>query len=242
MSTHYLHKFASLADLNQVSPFRSNALPFAAVGNVIYPGKSGASTPAHINFEFATQNLSKTVRLNSQTDSATVSGDMIGFQSKPRSGASGTQTVYGSQVSAQVSNGIAVANVVGGVHDVYLRGTSAGSISGRVSALDLELVTDDAGTRDITGSVAALRIRKAFSAGTVSGIQSAIRVEKPEAQTNSENYDGLLDLTGKGGDMWSDDPATELNLPGGTVKGYIKVIVNGAARYIALYEKGNLAD
>ena len=208
--------------------------------------KNGIKAAAGRNLDLrAATLLTKPVRINSFTDSTTASGDLIGFQSKPRTGIAGTQTVYGCQISAQISNGIALTgsgSIVGGHIDVYVRGTSAGTIAGDVRGLQIELMTDDAGTRDITGYVTALRIRKVFSAGTVTGKQSAIRVEKPEAQTNSENYDGLFDLTSKGSDMWSDDPTTELNLPGGTVKGYIKVIVNDNARYIALYEKGNLAD
>lgn len=245
MATKYIHEFSSLANMNLVTRDRPNTVAIAAVNGVIYNGKSSASTPAVQNFEFRTQDLSKTIRLNSQTDSATASGDLIGFQSKPRTGVAGTQSVYGCQISAQISDGIALTgsgSIIGGHVDVYVRGTSAGTIAGDVRGMQIELTTDDAGTRDITGYVTGLRIRKAFSAGTVTGKQSAIRIEKPEVQTGSENYDGAFELTGAGGDMWNDDPATELNLPGGTVKGYIKVIVNDAARYIALYEKGNLAD
>jgi hypothetical protein len=52
----------------------------------------------------------------------------------------------------------------------------------------------------------------------------------------------VLELTGTVPLVWNSDPSTELDLPGGTVKGYIAVLVNGAKRYIALYEQGNLAD
>ena len=244
MATRYVNEFSSLANFNIASPDKPNSFAVGAVSGVLYNGKTG-STPAIANWEFRTQDLSKTIRLNSQTDSTTASGDLIGFQSKPRTGVAGTQSVFGCQISAQISNGIALTSsgsIIGGHFDVYVRGTSAGTIAGDVRGLQIELTTDDAGTRDITGYVTGLRIRKAFSAGTVTGKQSAIRIEKPEVQTGSENYDGAFEFTGAGSDMWSDDPATELNNPGGTVKGYIKVIVNNAARYIALYEKGNLAD
>jgi len=102
-------------------------------------------------------------------------------------------------------------------------------------------VTDDAGVRAISGNVSALRIRAAFSAA-VTGEFSPFRIEKAENQTGSKNWDELFDLTGQSPDCWNDDPTTELNNPGGTVKGYVKVRVNAADRYIALYEKGNLAD
>src|SRR3990167_8931646 len=146
MATHFIHEYPSLALLNAASPERPSTLAFAAVGNVIYNGKTAAATPAVQNFEFATQDLSKTIRLNSQTDSATASGDLIGFQSKPRTGVAGTQTVYGCQISAQISNAIALTSsgsIVGGHFDVYLRGTSAGTIAGDVRGLQIELTADE---------------------------------------------------------------------------------------------------
>lgn len=240
MATQYLHKYqgsttaVALANANMAARFKGNAHPIFAVGNVIYNGRDGATTPALQNFEFATQNLSKTIRLNSQTDSDTASGDLIGFQSKPRTGVAGTQSVIGCQISAQISNGIALSSsgsIIGGHFDVFLRGTSAGTIAGDVRGLQIELTTDDAGTRDITGYVTALRIRKAFSAGTVTGKQSAIRIEAPEAQTNSEIYDAVLDLTGTVSLAWHDtDTAT-----GDTEAGYFAVLVNGNKRYVQLF-------
>ena len=100
MATHFIHNFASLSDFNAASPRKPNAMAVGSVSNVLYNGKTAASTPAVDNFELRTQNLSKTIRLNSQTDSTTASGDLIGFQSKPRIGVTGTQTVYGCQISA----------------------------------------------------------------------------------------------------------------------------------------------
>lgn len=233
MATHYLHKFASLADFNQASPKLPNAHPIGVVGTAIYNGKTGTAGVVD-NFELRTQNLSKTIRLNSQTDTVTSSGDLIGFQSKPRTELAGTQSVYGCQVSAQVSNGIALSgsgSVIGGHFDVYIRGTSAGTIAGDVRGLQIELTTDDAGTRDISGYVTGLRIRMAFSAGTVTGIRSAIRVEKPETQTNSETYDALFDLTSTIPGVWNNAPSVEPS----TADGYIKIRINGVNRYIQLF-------
>ena len=182
--------------MNMATRDKPNSIAIGGVSGVFYNGLSNAATPAVQNWELRTQDLSKTIRLNSQTDSTTASGDLIGFQSKPRTGVAGTQTVYGCQIGSQISNGIAITgSIVGGHFDVYVRGTAAGTITGDVRGLQVELVTDDAGTRDITGHVTGIRIRKAFSAGTVSGVQSAIRVEKAEVQTGSEGYDGMLDLT-----------------------------------------------
>lgn len=237
MATHYIHNFTSLALANTATPRKPNALGIFSVSNVLYNGKTAASTPAIDNFEIRTQDLSKTIRLNSQTDSTNTSGDLIGFQSKPRTGVAGTQSVYGCQISAQISNGIALTSsgsIIGGHFDVYLRGTSAGTIAGDVRGLQIELTTDDAGTRDITGYVTGIRIRKVFSAGTVTGTQSAIRVEAPEAQTNSETYTGLLDLTSTVGTgattVWTDGAVSSA-----TNAGCIGIVVNGNKRYINLF-------
>ena len=237
MATHFIHEFASLNNFNVASPDKPSAFAIGSVSGVLYNGKSSASTPAVQNFEIRTQDLSKSIRLNSQTDTTTASGDLIGFQSKPRTGVAGTQSVYGCQISAQISNAIALTgsgSIIGGHFDVYVRGTAAGTIAGDVRGLQIELTTDDAGTRDITGYVTGLRIRKAFSAGTVTGVQSAIRVEAPEAQTNSETYTGLFDLTSTVGSgataVWTDGSVTSA-----TAAGVIGVYVNGNKRYINLF-------
>ena len=236
MATQYIQEFANLTDLNASAPKVPSAVPFAAVvvsgSQVLYPGKSITAT--QVNFEFRTQNLSKTIRLNSQTDIETTSGDLIGFQSKPRTGVAGTQNVYGCQISAQVSDGIALSSsgsVIGGQVDVFLRGTSAGTIAGDVRGLQIELTTDDAATRNITGYVTGLRIRMAFSAGTVTGLRTAFRVEQPEAQTGSETYDALLHLTGSIAGVW---------VATGTASnqaGVIKVIIGASTvKYLPLYD------
>lgn len=234
MATHYIHEYSSLNNFNMASRDKPNTMAIGGVSNVLYNGLSSASTPAVQNWEFRTQDLSKTIRLNSQTDSATASGDLIGFQSKPRTGVAGTQSVYGCQISAQISNAIALTSsgsIIGGHFDVYLRGTSAGAIAGDVRGLQIELTTDDAGVRDITGYVTGIRIRKVFSAGTVTGVQSAIRIEKPETQTGSESYDAVLDLTGTVGSCWHDTDSGS----GDTEAGYFAVYINGNKRYVVTY-------
>lgn len=240
MATKYLHTFraadgttaSALALANEVTRDLSNAHGIFAIGNVIYNGKSNAATPAVQNFAFATQNLSKTITLNSQTDSVTTSGDLIGFQSKPRAGVGGSQTVYGCQISAQISDAIATTgSIVGGHADVYLRGTSAGTIGGDVRGFQIELTTDDAGTRDITGNVSALRLRMAFSAGTISGTVTAIRIEKPEVQTGSEAYSSVFELTDTLAGVWSDTTTAT----GDTEAGYFAVRINGNLRYVQCF-------
>lgn len=205
-----------------------------------------ASTSDHLILRSgttATDLAGKTVRINSLTNIGTANS-LIGFQSKPAQGASTAQNVIGCEISPRVNDTFALTgsgSLIGAHVDAYLKGTT-GNIAGDVRGAQIELVTDDAGARTISGNVNALRVRAAFSATTITGKFIPFRVEKAESQTNSKNFDALFDLTGQSPDCWSDDPTTELDQPGGTVKGYIKVRVNAADRYIALYEKGNLAD
>ena len=121
----------------------------------------------------------KPVRLRSQTFTGTLSGSIIGFQAKPGAGANASASVIGCEVSPRISNTFTGTTIIGGHFDCYLKGTT-GDLSGDVRGVQIELVTDDAGTRTITGNVNGIRMRMAFS-GTVSSLISAIRVEKAES-------------------------------------------------------------
>lgn len=181
----------------------------------------------------STDLVGKTVRVNSITNTGTANS-FIGFQSKPGQGASTAQNLIGFEVSPRLSDAVALTgsgSIIGGHIDAYLKGTSAGTVAGDVRGLQIEMVTDDAGTRTISGNVSMLRFRAAFSATTITGKFVPIRVEKPETQTNSKNFDAVLELTSTLAGVWNDAPGTEPT----TADGYIKVLVNGNARYIQLY-------
>jgi len=181
------------------------------------------------HLKFASGQGNRTIRLNVKTftDTLATTGTLIGFQCKPRLGVASTGTVTGSETSSQVSNGIAVANMIGAHVDCYVRGTT-GNISGDVRGLQVELVTDDAGARTISGNVSSVRLRSAFSATAITGKFSAFRVEKPETQTNSKDYDFLFQLTGTSA-AWgaTGTPSTQA--------GFIAVEVAGTTKYIQLF-------
>ena len=172
----------------------------------------------------------KTVRINSRNYTQ-ATGSSIGFQSKPAQTVTSTGSVIGGEVSPRVNDDIDIANIIGLHVDAYLKGTAAKTISGDVRGLQVELVTDDAGTNTISGNVSAIRIRAAFSASTLTGVMAPIRIEKAEAQTNSQQWDCVLQLPSTNAGIWHDDPTTEPS----TAAGYVKVLVNGNARYIQLY-------
>ena len=173
----------------------------------------------------------KTVRINSITNTGTANS-LIGFQSKPRQGAASAHNVIGGEISSQISDGIALTgsgSIIGLHADTYVRGTT-GNIAGDVRALQLELVTDDAGTRTITGDVVGIRMRAAFS-GTITGNMVPIRIELAETQTNSKQWEYVLELTGVNGLVWDDDFGTE---PADAAGGF-KVRINGQDRWIQTY-------
>ena len=170
-----------------------------------------------------------TIRLNSTTKTDTTD-DFIGFQSKPAFGATTTKTVTGAEISPRVNNTFNAANVIGLHVDTQLKGTGSGTISGDVRGQQIEMVTDDNGGKTVSGNVIGLRFRTAWS-GTITGKMIGIRIEKPEAQTGSKNYDYVLDLTSANGLIWKDDYTTEVT----TLSGALKVRVNGADRWIPLY-------
>lgn len=175
------------------------------------------------------------IKMNSR-DFTPTTGDSIGVQIKPAASVTKTSDgVKGLEVSPRVNSGVAMAGASGtivGIHaDAYLKGTAAGTLGGDVRALNLELVTDDAGTRTISGNVNAIRVRSAFSATTITGKFVPIRIEKAETQTGSKQYDAVLELPSTNAGVWNDAPGTEPT----TADGYIKVLVNGNARYIQLY-------
>jgi hypothetical protein len=179
----------------------------------------------------STDNAGRTVRINSITNTGTANS-FIGFQSKPAQGATMASNVIGGEISPRVNDTFALTgsgSLIGLHVDSYLKGTT-GNIAGDVRGQQIELVTDDAGTRTISGDVAGLRFRSAFS-GTITGDMVPLKVELSEAQTNSKSWEGVLKLTGVQPLVWNSAPGTEPT----TADGYITVIVNGAVRYIQLY-------
>jgi len=190
--------------------------------------KITATTTQNLDLNTATD--SKPVRINSRNYTQ-ATGSSIGFQSKPAQTVTSTGTVTGGEISPRVNDDIDVANIIGLHVDAFLKGTAAKTVSGDVRALNLELVTDDAGTNTISGNASAIRIRAAFSATTLTGVMAPIRIEKAEAQTNSQQWDCVLELPSTNAGIWNSAPGTEPT----TADGYIKVLVNGVARYIQLY-------
>lgn len=221
--------------------------PNAAAGTFVYPlcvkvadgtvkfqgdilVQADITSKSALNLALNTTTDTTSVRLNSRNYTQ-ATGSSIGFQSKPAQTVTSTGSVIGGEISPRVNSAVAIANVIGLHVDSYLKGTAAGTVSGDVRGMQIELVTDDAGTRTISGDVTGLRMRSAFSATGITGNFTAFKIEKPEAQTNSQTYDAVFNFTSTIPLVWHSDPNTEPS----TAAGYIKVIVNGVNRWIQLY-------
>lgn len=204
------------------------ATTLAVTGIATHTAAIQAATAQHLSLN--TQSDDKQVRINSRNFTQ-ATGSSIGFQAKPAQTVTSTGSVIGGEISPRVNSAVEIASVIGLHVDAYLKGTAAGTVSGDVRGLQIEMVTDDAGTRTVGGDVTGLRFRTAFSATTITGKMCAIKIEKPETQTNSKTYDYILDLTSTNGLIWADDYGTEVT----TLSGAIKVRVNGADRWLPLY-------
>ena len=182
------------------------------------------------NLDLETVEDSKPVRINSRN--YTTSGNNIAFQSKPAQNVAGAD-IKGGEISPRVNSGFALTGTIMGLHvDAQLKGTAAGTIGGDVRGLNLELVTDDAGTRNITGNVSFIRIRGAFSGGTISGVISAIRIEKLETQTNSKQFDCVLELPSTNGSIWG---VKGSDYTPSQPRAKVKVLINGTAYWLVGY-------
>jgi len=73
--------------------------------------QSGSTIVDSNHLDIETLSDTKRVRLNDRTYAAT-SGDIIAFSAKPAANASGTQTVYGGQISPRVNDNIDIAAIV----------------------------------------------------------------------------------------------------------------------------------
>lgn len=196
-------------------------------------GKITAKSSDHLKLN--SSGAGKSVRINVRTISTDEDESFIGFVSKPGIGIThaNSKELKGGEISPRLSDGVAWPGSVIGLHtDVYLKGTSAGAVGGDVRALQLELVTDTGGTRAITGYVAGIRLRTAWSSGAPSGGIHAIRIEKPEAQSNSKTFTSVLQLTSSVAGVWDINDTT---FGDGSHVGFFKVELGGTVGYVRVH-------
>ena len=178
----------------------------------------GLEAKLDLDLDLKTTSDGRQVELNSRNFTQT-SGSSIGFHVAPAQNATTTGSIIGGEITPRINNTFTTANIIGLHVDTYLRGTTARTISGNVRGQQIELVTDDAATNTVSGDVVGLRFRAAFSATTVTGHMAPFKVEKAEAQTNSQDWDALFKLTGASNVAWTSDTGS-----GDTESGALKIL------------------
>jgi len=195
----------------------------------------GSDTIWEDHVEINTEDDDKNVRLNSR-DYARTSGGSCAVQSKPNItvGGSGVD-VHSFEASPRFADEAGGRDCIGFKSNPILKGDT-GTLTGALRCFEGKLETNYGDNR----TTAVMAVLEAMSdvRGTVTQGPTVILVNKGDYKV----WESVMELKGAEAGVWNNDPTTELNNPGGTVKGYIKVIVNAVDRYIALYEKGNLAD
>lgn len=208
----------------------------AAIDNLI--AKSGS----HLVLKTTSDN--KQVRL-SHRNYTQATGDTIGYTSKPNQTVTTTGDVYGAQMQPRLAAAVGANRLVGYQGAPIIKGSSgvSGTVTNGVQCFRAELTDELAAGKTFGDDLVGFDVRGvAMESGHTYSSNVDVVGFRMAISENSKKWDAVMKLTSKEGGIWNDDPSVELNNPGGTVKGYIKVIVNNADRYIALYELGNLAD
>lgn len=177
------------------------------------------------NFALNTTSDNTQVRINSRSFTQ-ASGDSIGFQSKPSQTVTTSGTVQGGQISPRVQAAIGAATLIGLHVDTDAKGSTGGNIT-TIRGLELEIVSDASSGRTIT-DVEAIKFRTNLDA-TVSGNVVAFRI--PTGEAAGGQWDALAKIDNVANVFDDTDSGTS-----STKAGFIKVIVNGNARYIRLYD------
>ncbi len=229
-------------DIYNVTPGTVEAnkpiVPDENLGIDTLKGKSGS----HLNLSVVDND--KQVRINHRSYT-NATGDTIGYTSKPNQTVTTTGDVYGAQMQPRVAAAVGANRLVGYQSAPIIKGSAgvSGTVTNGVQCFRAELTDELSAGKTFGDDLVGFDVRSiAMESGhTYSSNVHTVGFRMASSE-NSKAWDGVMKLSGTQALVWNDDPTTELNLPGGTVKGYIKVIVNNASRYIALYEVGNLAD
>lgn len=204
---------------------------FAVLSGLDDSTKPAAESHMHLD----TEDDDKNVRINSR-DYARTSGGSCACQSKPQITVGGDGVdVHAFEASPRFADEAGGRDCIGFKSNPILKGNT-GTLTGALRCYEGKLETDLGNSR-VTAVMAVLEAMSNVR-GTITQGPTVILVNKGEYAV----WESVMELKGAEAGVWNNDPTTELNNPGGTVKGYIKVIVNAVDRYIALYEKGSLAD
>jgi len=173
------------------------------------------------HFALETLEDTKRIRLNSRNYAAT-SGDIMGFDSRPRANASGTQTMIGGYIAPGANDGVALGNIIGILSDPYLKGSS-GNLSGDIRALQGQVTDENVGGRTIDGVVSMFDAWQQLAAHTFTGGVYVVTVRAAGGATPWSGFAKFPD----DGQIASDGE----DKSGGTI-GWIKVKIGSKVGYI----------
>ena len=158
------------------------------------------------------------------------SGEHCAIQSKPNLTVA-TAGITAFEASPRVAPGIAAIKLVGFSSNPILK-SEVGKGGGNVGVMRCFEGKLETGVH-CTRTTAVMAVLEAMSdvRGTVSQGPTVILVNKGAYKV----WESVMELKGNEAGVWNSDPGTEIS---GSVTGYIKVIVNGVARYIGLYPTG----
>jgi len=165
-------------------------------------------------------------RINSR-DYTITSGEHCAIQTKPNISVGGTTGITAIESSPRFAAGIAGGKIVGVMSNPILKSDTGvgGGNCGPMRCFEGKLETGVHCTR--TTTVMAVLEAMSDVRGTVTQGPTVILVNKGDYKA----WESVMELKGNESMVWnSTDTAV-----GGTAAGYFKVIINGAARYVATY-------
>lgn len=186
-----------------------------------------AKTPAESHMHLDTEDDEKNVRINSR-DYIKASGDVCGMQSKPNMSVTGSVGVTAFEASPRFASGIAGSKIVGIMSNPILKGAAGGNLSSAMRCYEGKLESDSGSTRTLAEAY-VLHAMQALH-GTVTAGPYVLKVD---AGGGNVAWAGLMLLPDDS--QIAEDATTGTS---GTKRGWIKLVVGSATRYIRLYDAG----
>lgn len=179
--------------------------------------QSGSTIQDANHLDIETYDDTKRIRLNDRNYAATT-GDIIGFSAKPAANASGTQTVYGGQISPRFNDNVDGAALVGLMVEPILKGATVLALSGDMRAVDARLTSEGANT--VGGIAGCLFCFNELPASTYTGGVYPIVVK---AAGKTQAWTALMEV-----------PTGVTNAANGSgTDVYLNITINGTAARIA---------
>jgi len=165
--------------------------------------------------------------VGSGTHTVYTQDSLIGFQCKPRAGATMNANIYGAEFEPGLNSGVAGTGLVGVASRPVLKGSAGGDLSGDVRCYEGSLGSDASGGRTISGVASYLWCDANWSGCTITGGVAIIHM--PATAADQINWLALLQAD----DTIAANAGSPASLPANT--GYIRVKIGSVIGKIAIY-------